>query len=452
MWAVRLLLGLAVAFSLSGGPSWADDAALPRIGWVSAVAGAVQYHSGGGQWSDALVNEPIAAGAGLRSAPDAVAELRLAGGRIALAGGGELQILRFDADVLEIAVPAGRVGIHLDAVGPAKTVEIDLPSGAAWLAASGDYDIAAGDAQTGDGRAPPRVEIFAGKAQLGDGLEEGQLAASSPDPFSDWWRSQGDDGAPSTHRLAPDIAGAAALDANGRWENDPQFGAAWFPSDIAADWAPYRTGVWRFLPPWGWTWIDDAAWGFAPSHYGRWARIGDRWGWVPDPQTAPADYSPAAIALLGTAGIGLSRPGDNGAAVVWFPLAPGEAVGDGNEPDYRNRRFASAVPRAVFVGGQPVAAALLDLPEQRLLDAPVILGSLDIPPAGPPAVAAARKPVLVVVAAAPPRVPPRKPETRVALLARPHPAPSTSPPHSAHNRQHLAAARGAATGSWRVAR
>ena len=35
-------------------------------------------------------------------------------------------------------------------------------------------------------------------------------------------------------------------------------------------WVPYRHGHWA-MSPWGWTWIDDAPWGFAPSHYGRWA-------------------------------------------------------------------------------------------------------------------------------------------------------------------------------------
>ena len=26
-------------------------------------------------------------------------------------------------------------------------------------------------------------------------------------------------------------------------------------------WAPYRHGYWRWIEPWGWTWIDDAPWG-----------------------------------------------------------------------------------------------------------------------------------------------------------------------------------------------
>ena len=38
-------------------------------------------------------------------------------------------------------------------------------------------------------------------------------------------------------------------------------------------WAPYRYGHWAYVRPWGWTWVDDAPWGFAPFHYGRWVHF-----------------------------------------------------------------------------------------------------------------------------------------------------------------------------------
>jgi hypothetical protein len=50
---------------------------------------------------------------------------------------------------------------------------------------------------------------------------------------------------------------------------------------------------------------------------------------------------------------------------------------------FANRRFAAVVPRGVFVKGGAVASALLDLPEQRLQNAPVLLGSPQIGPAAP---------------------------------------------------------------------
>ena len=47
---------------------------------------------------------------------------------------------------------------------------------------------------------------------------------------------------------------------------------------------------------------------------------------------------------------------------------------------YRNRRYASVVPRPVFVGGKPVAEAMIALPARRLENAPLLAGSPGIEP------------------------------------------------------------------------
>jgi len=206
----------------------------------------------------------------------------------------------------------------------------------------------------------------------------------------------------------------------------------WFPQTVPDGWVPYRAGHWRWIRPWGWTWIDDMPWGFAPSHYGRWARIpgsspgAGRWGWVPGSRVAHPVYAPALVAFLGTPGVGLSYPDASGPAVAWFPLAPGEvywpgytsdlaairrindgsvddistigpAVGRGPpddvvNADYKNRSFASVVPRSVFTGGRPVAPALIQLPGTRLANAPLLAGSPQIAPPAPPAATVASAP------------------------------------------------------------
>jgi uncharacterized protein DUF6600 len=452
------------------------------VGRVAVVVGTAQYRSTGGEWSAALVNEPVADGTVLRTATDSEAELHGPGARVALAPFSELRVLRYDAGTLQIALASGRIGIHLGPGDPATTVEVDLPQGGVWLDIPGDYDIAAGSTPT-----QAAVQVFAGGVKFGGGLDATHIAAAEHDWFSDWWRSQ-DDNADVTAPAKPVLAGAAALAADGRWELDPKLGNVWFPSDLAADWTPYRDGVWRYLPPWGWTWIDNAPWGFAPSHYGRWAQIDGKWGWVPGERVAAADYSPAVVAFLGTAGYGLSRPGDIGTtpAVAWFPLGPGETVGDADGA-YQNRRFATAVPRISFAAGVPVATARVDdVPERRFVDAPVILSGLDIPPAGAPAAAAAARPVetavtvgaadatamdadpapedatarqpfVVALRDAPARVArvvhevQRKLHLATAAVLRAHVLANAdhahrlaSAYHSPHNRRHLAAARGGA--------
>jgi hypothetical protein len=211
------------------------------------------------------------------------------------------------------------------------------------------------------------------------------------------------------------MTGFAELDAAGNWESTAEYGDVWVPTGLPFDWAPYRDGHWRWIAPWGWTWIDDQPWGFAPSHYGRWAFVGKHWVWVPGRFVEHPEYMPAVVAFLGTRGVGLSVADSTGPGIGWFPLAPGEAYwpsysrdpvyvrslnqGDvsdletirldaNGEPPvevfdghFANRRFASVVPRPVFVNGGAVAPALLTLPEQRLQDAPVLMGS---PQVGPP--------------------------------------------------------------------
>jgi hypothetical protein len=109
----------------------------------------------------------------------------------------------------------------------------------------------------------------------------------------------------------------------------------WVPRvAVTAGWAPYHDGHWAWVAPWGWTWIDDAPWGFAPFHYGRWAYIHSTWAWVPGPLVVaqPPVYAPALVAFVGGGGgaggigwgINLSIGGVIGAGVAWIPLGPGE--------------------------------------------------------------------------------------------------------------------------------
>ena len=110
----------------------------------------------------------------------------------------------------------------------------------------------------------------------------------------------------SARYVAPDVIGYADLDAHGTWSNVPTYGSVWVPRDVGRDWAPYRYGHWAWVDPWGWTWVDDASWGFAPFHYGRWAFVQSRWCWVPGPRHERAIYAPALVAFVGGSNFGVS--------------------------------------------------------------------------------------------------------------------------------------------------
>ncbi|HLK15065.1 MAG TPA: DUF6600 domain-containing protein [Fimbriimonadaceae bacterium] len=106
---------------------------------------------------------------------------------------------------------------------------------------------------------------------------------------------------------------AGNLDTYGTWHNDPRHGYVWVPRVYETGWRPYHNGHWVWVSPWGWTWVGDEAWGYAPYHYGAWAHESYGWAWCPGP--AVQYWSPAVVDYV-----------DNGNYVGWAPLAPGEVV------------------------------------------------------------------------------------------------------------------------------
>ena len=209
--------------------------------------------------------------------------------------------------------------------------------------------------------------------------------------------------------VSPEMTGAEDLylDRYGRWETHAEYGPVWLPGGVADGWAPYRQGRWSWVAPWGWTWIDDAPWGFAPFHYGRWLSVGGRWAWSPGSYVAQPVYAPALVAWVGGSGLSAAVGAGAPPAVGWFPLGPREVyvpayrasprywhevnrpqVRDParlerflEDPDralreapYRHRGEPAAwtvVPAGIVGGRRPVAPAVL----------PVAVGPM---PGGPP--------------------------------------------------------------------
>ena len=118
------------------------------------------------------------------------------------------------------------------------------------------------------------------------------------------------------------MTGYEELQPYGQWKTLDDYGAVWFPTSVPAEWAPYRYGHWASIAPWGWTWIDDQPWGFAPFHFGRWVYVDDRWGWAPGEPVDHPVYAPALVAFLETSEDAAPAEGP-GPPVGWFPLGPG---------------------------------------------------------------------------------------------------------------------------------
>lgn len=74
----------------------------------------------------------------------------------------------------------------------------------------------------------------------------------------------------------------------GTWVDDPNYGYVWMPN-AGPDFQPYLTnGHWVYTE-FGWTWISDYPWGWAPFHYGRWY-YDPMYGsiWIPGNEWGPA--------------------------------------------------------------------------------------------------------------------------------------------------------------------
>ena len=389
-------------------PVPAPEAPAGRVGRLSFASGTVNVRSSG-KWEDALLNFPLAAQAAVRSGAQSRAEIEIGADTIDLAPDSEIEISKLDDRGIQVTLVRGRIGFSVRRLEDGECVGVAFSHEAFQPLQPGDYDIDAGTR---------RVAAWAGGTRsVGSDRSDAAMQLAAPDDFVEWCRSRDYDETrlAAPYHVSPYMTGFAELDAAGSWESTAEYGAVWVPSGLLADWAPYRDGHWHWISPWGWTWIDDQPWGFAPSHYGRWALVGEQWVWVPGSFVAHPEYMPAVVAFLGTAGVGLSVADSTSPGIGWFPLAPGEAywpsysrnlayirslnqgaVSDletirldaNDEPPlevvdrhFANRGFASVVPRPVFVNGGPVAQALLALPEQRLQDAPVLMGSPQVGPA-----------------------------------------------------------------------
>ena len=280
---------------------------------------------------------------------------------------------------------------------------------------------AKGLAQAGEPTPPPSnpaqktAEGLPGSAQNPSAIADAGHAPS--DDFLLWVDepdNQPQPRAPSTRFVSTETTGYDTLDRYGRWDTLPDSEAVWYPTSVPDDWAPYRFGHWDSIEPWGWTWIDDQPWGFAPFHYGRWINVDGHWGWVPGKVVPHPVYAPALVAFIDAPDDSGGSP-NGGPDVGWFPLGPGDdyspwypagpdyveqvnVVGRGHfhefaghdydgrgreawRAQYSNRRFATVVSREAFADARRIDRAVMRMPADRLEHAALMRGAPHIMPA-----------------------------------------------------------------------
>jgi hypothetical protein len=367
-----------------------------RVARLALLPGQVSFQPATVQdWTAATLNYPVTIGDHLFSDNDSRAELQIGSTALRLGSLSSMSFLNLDDRVVQIRLDEGALILRVRAVEPDDVYEIDTAQGAITILSPGEYRIdtdpdrnatmvtvRSGDATVNTNAGTFSVPVRQTAYFAADGNP--QFASENPiDGFDQFSIDQdrATDEIPQPQYVSQDMPGWQDLERNGQWVEDREYGPVWRPRAVVADWAPYRYGHWAWVEPWGWTWIDDASWGFAPFHYGRWVMVGAGWGWAPGPRTPRPVYAPALVAFVGGGGI---------SAVAWFPLGPREVF----VPSYRvspayvnrvnvtrvnvtnitvvnrtyvNRSFVTAVDRQVFVGARPVHRAMVSVPHEVVL-------------------------------------------------------------------------------------
>jgi hypothetical protein len=313
-----------------------------RAGRIGFVQGSVSFQPGGdGDWLEAVPNRPLTTGDNLWVDKDSRAEVQIGSTSIRLGPETSLTFLDLGDDVTQVRLSTGSIYFRVRRFDGNDRFEVDSPNLAFNVDQAGEFrlDVNPNGDQTVATVWRGRSEITGGS---GDSyrLQAGQQGAFSgtdqlsydvgeigqPDDFGQWAmsRDQREDRAPSRQYVSEDMTGYEDLDDYGRWHEVAGYGNVWTPSGVPGDWAPYRYGNWTYISPWGWTWVEQEPWGFAPFHYGRWASVQGSWCWIPGPVAVRPVYSPALVAFVGGGGFSIGVGVGGGVGVGWFPLGPGE--------------------------------------------------------------------------------------------------------------------------------
>ena len=325
------------------GTARADDADPPgRAARLSDAEGAVSLQPAGVQeWAAASLNRPLTSGDRLWSDQNSRAELDLGTAAVRLGSNTGFAFLNLDDRSAQMQLSAGTIIVAVRDLQGGEGYEVDTPNIALALQQPGVYRVEVNDTGTATAVAVSEgtaqavgagqtVAIGAQQVVIFKGVETlawQSHALGAPDEFDDWSAERERELAESASSgyVASDVPGTSDLDNYGHWEQAPEYGSVWVPTAVAVGWVPYRYGHWLWVTPWGWTWLDDARWGYAPSHYGRWVMWNNSWSWVPAPRHGRPGrtvYAPALVAWVGGPAAGSAVAGSSN--VGWFPLGPRE--------------------------------------------------------------------------------------------------------------------------------
>ena len=319
-------------------PSGLFDGAIATDGWVTP-----------------LINTPMAVGDSLRVDANSLLELQFGPQSwLRLAAFSQLTLTEQTADFASFRLESGQSYLDIRALAAGAAVSLEIPGALVNIDRAGIYRLDLGQVGSAQGVAvtAPQTSLLARRGgrmtlSLADGQTrsvasgqelllgaQGRVDVFSARSLDSWerWNDQRSDEVlgvadSSSRRYLPDgMYGGAELDRYGAWQAHPEYGQVWSPNNMPGDWAPYSNGQWVNDPAYGWSWVDQAAWGWAPFHYGRWIYLNNYWAWAPGPRINRPVYAPALIGLVRSphANVGFRSP--FGGGIGWTPLGWGEPM------------------------------------------------------------------------------------------------------------------------------
>ena len=349
------LIPLLFLLTLSGTSALAEDDEewAPTPPRLSFIDGDVSYwRQGADDWARARPNLALAEGDALYTGNNANFEVQFGSRSFVRAdANSQLSLLSQEARYIQFKVTSGRASFDMRSLAEDDTVEVSTPDAVFTIQHPGYYRVEVnsrdshfitrrgGEATvtTADGRSLsiyPSEDIV---ITAGNPVKVATYAAPAPDAWDRWNDERSDriGESISARYLPPEVYGAEELDHYGHWRVVPTYGSVWIPYGMSAGWVPYSTGYWVWDPYYEWTWIDDAPWGWAPFHYGRWIYIAGFWAWAPGPVVRRPVYSPALVAFMirdhdVSVRLSIGLPG-----LWWVALSWGEPV----VPWWRHHRY-----------------------------------------------------------------------------------------------------------------
>jgi hypothetical protein len=321
-----------------GSPQNDPPAVAARLQFVTGSV-SVQPH-GADAWVAGVINRPLTNSDNVWADKNSRAEINVGSALIRIDSESSLTLTNISDKAIQLQLHQGAMNLHVRSLEDGETYEVDTQNQAFTVQQPGDYrfdvnpdadttviTVWQGQGQsTGNGPAVLVHENEQARFSNGTSLKVEMHAAPGTDAFDDWAQSRDErfDHSVSAQYVSPDVVGSQDLDEYGQWKDSPEYGNVWVPSSVDVGWAPYRNGHWISVAPWGWTWVEDEPWGYAPFHYGRWVYFNNYWGWAPGPIYGRPYYSPALVAFYGGRGWGVGLGFGFGGGFGWCPLGFGE--------------------------------------------------------------------------------------------------------------------------------